>query len=242
MSFIDNIKKVIRKIIDMIYSIINKDNNNIEIASQNNQVNDIIIINPEPENIIIEPTLPLKIIKKPIDDYIKVCTDKKIIVLHYTAGGTLSGAEAQLSIKNYINVTYGLDDDGTVYQYIEEKYYCYHTGMGAKFDAQTIGVEIRNWGHLDDNMRTWTGKQLPPDKVIKLNRFRGYQYWEKLTPAQIIVLPLLLNDIKSRWGYDKIIITHAQVKPTKLDFPPDFPLIKDLITIKEYPINIKMIL
>jgi hypothetical protein len=87
-------------------------------------------------------------------------------------------------------------------------------------------------------MKTWTGKQLPAERVIKLNTFRGYQYWEKLTPQQIFILPLLINDIKSRWGYDMIVITHAQVKATKLDFPPDYPLIKDLITIKDYPVSL----
>ena len=53
----------------------------------------------------------------------------------------------------------------------------------------------------------------------------------------MFILPLLINDIKSRWG-DMIVITHAQVKATKLDFPPDYPLIKELITIKDYPVSL----
>jgi len=207
-------------------------------ASQSANNENIAPEETKPEIGILEPFQGLKIIKKPINDYVQTSTKKKIIVLHYTGGGTLEGAEAQLSIKNYVNVTYGLDDDGIVYNYIEEKYYCYHTGLGKQLDSITIGVEIRNWGHLDNDMRTWTGKQLPAEKVIKLNTFRGYQYWEKLTQAQMIILPLLINDIKSRWGYDMIVITHAQVKATKLDFPPDYPLIKDLITIKDYPVSL----
>ena len=211
-------------------------------ASQSANNENIAPEETKPEIGILEPFQGIKIIKKPIDDYIQTSTKKRIIVLHYTAGGTLSGAEAQLSLKDYVNVHYGLDDDGTVYRYIDEKYYCYHTGTGKQLDSQAIGIEIRNWGHLDNKMKTWTGKQLPPERVIKLNTFRGYQYWEKLTPQQIFILPLLINDFKSRWGYDMIVITHAQVKATKLDFPPDYPLIKDLITIKDYPVSLGRLL
>lgn len=251
MKILKKIWSILKKMHKIIFGYDIDDEIKYENMLQNNNHSNIIImsdydyINAEtikPETGILEPFQGLKIIKKPIDDYIQTSTKKRIIVLHYTAGGTLSGAEAQLSLKDYVNVHYGLDDDGTVYRYIDEKYYCYHTGTGKQLDSQAIGIEIRNWGHLDNNMRTWTGKQLPAEKVIKLNTFRGYQYWEKLTPQQIFILPLLINDFKSRWGYDMIVITHAQVKATKLDFPPDYPLIKDLITIKDYPVSLGRLL
>ena len=92
-------------------------------ASQSANNENIAPEETKPEIGILEPFQGLKIIKKPIDDYIQTSTKKRIIVLHYTAGGTLSGAEAQLLLKDYVNVHYGLDDDGTVYRYIDEKYY-----------------------------------------------------------------------------------------------------------------------
>ncbi len=187
---------------------------------------------PEPE---------LKIIPKLSGDYVAEKTEKTIIVLHYTGGGTLSGAEAELGKLDKVNVHYGIDDDGTVYQYIDEIYWAYHTGKGKKLDRRAIGIEIRSWGHLSERngkYYSWTGKEIPSEKVIKLQKFRGFQYWEKLASEQEWAIPKLIQKIKQRWGNNIIIISHAQVNSGKLDFPPDYPGIKNLITIPNYDLKL----
>lgn len=174
----------------------------------------------------------MNIIQKPSNDYIKQATTKMMIVLHYTAGGTMAGAEATLAIKDYVNVHYGIDDDGTIHQYFNEKYWAYHTGTNKQDAMDSIGIEIRSWGHLTkkgSKFYSWTGKEIPSAKVIKLNKFRGFEYWERLTPQQIQAVKELILAIRQRHPITKVI-THAMIKPTKLDFPPDYPDITDLLS------------
>ena len=173
----------------------------------------------------------MNIIQKPSTDYIKQSTKKNLIVLHYTAGGTLSGAEAALAIKDYVNVHYCIDRDGQVYQYFDEKYWAYHTGTGNADAMRSIGIEIVNWGHLTrigDALFTWTDKKIPWDQVLHLKPFRGFQYWQKLTSEQERAVTELVSEIAHRWKLIKVC-THAMLKQTKLDYPPDYPVIKELI-------------
>lgn len=174
----------------------------------------------------------MTIIQKHSDDYIRSVTEKDTIVLHYTGGGTLAGAEATLGIRDYVNVHFAIDLDGTVYQYIDEKYWAYHTGTGQRFDRKSIGIEIVNWGHLKregEAYFTWTMKSIDKRDVYCLAKFRGFEYWERLRPKQEIALKALLDELKSRHKI-KAVITHAMVKKTKLDFPPDYPFISKLTT------------
>jgi N-acetyl-anhydromuramyl-L-alanine amidase AmpD len=174
----------------------------------------------------------MKIIQKTSVDYVKQSTAKNLIVLHYTAGGTLAGAESTLAIKDYINVHYCIDRDGKIYQYFPEKYWAYHTGTGLADAKRSIGIELVNWGHLtriSDVLFSWTDKKIPWAQVQRCKPFRGYEYWQKLTAEQEASVKWLVWDIKARWkGIN--VCTHAQLKTTKLDYPPDFPVIKDLIT------------
>ena len=177
----------------------------------------------------------MNIIQKPSTDFIAQTTIKKMIVLHYTAGGTMSGAEATLAIKDYVNVHYGIDDDGTIYQYIPESFWAYHTGTNKKDGMESIGIEVRCWGHLKrvrNQLLTWTGKVIPWSKVVRCKPFRGFEYWEKLTPQQIQALKELILAISSRHPIERVI-THAMIKPTKLDYPPDYPDIDDMVYNKK---------
>jgi N-acetyl-anhydromuramyl-L-alanine amidase AmpD len=168
---------------------------------------------------------------KPSEDFVKEVTPKTMIVLHYTAGGTLSGAEASLAIRDYVNVHYGIDDNGMVYRYFDERYWAYHTGTNQRDAKSSIGIEIRNWGHLKrikNQLVSWTGKAVPWEKVVKCAPFRGYEYWEKLTDPQVDSLKDLIMMISGRHPITRIV-THAQLKPTKLDYPPDFPQLQGLL-------------
>jgi len=87
-----------------------------------------------------------------------------MIVLHYTGGGTLSGAEATLAIRDYVNVHYCIDLNGDIIQYFDDKFWAYHTGTTKTDAKRSIGIEIVNWGHLTrrgDALYSWTGKLIP---------------------------------------------------------------------------------
>jgi N-acetyl-anhydromuramyl-L-alanine amidase AmpD len=173
-----------------------------------------------------------KLFKKQSQDYYKQATPKSLVVLHYTGGGTLAGAEATLSIRDYVNVHYAIDRDGTVIQYFDEAYWAYHTGKGRKIDKYSIGIEVVNWGHLTrkgNELLTWTGKSIPWPDVVKCKRFRGFQYWQSLTEQQESALTGLLEQIQARHPGIRVC-THASLNKYKLDYPPDYPLIKDLVT------------
>lgn len=175
----------------------------------------------------------MKIIQKPApqNDYYRIKTVKKMIVLHYTGGGTLSGAEETLKKPDYVNVHYGIDDDGTIHQYFDEMYWAYHTGTTKKHAQESIGIEIRSWGQLTRTgnvLKSWTGKSIPWNKVIRCKPFRGFEYWETLTPDQLQAVKELILGIASRHPIE-IVTTHAVLNKQKLDFPPDYPGIKDLL-------------
>ena len=169
--------------------------------------------------------------QKPSQDYIKTATAKDMIVVHYTAGGSLAGAEATLAIRDYVNVHYCIDLDGKVYQYFDEKYWAYHTGTNQADAKRSIGIEIVNWGHLSrkgNTLYTWTGKKLDWSDVVRCTKFRGFEYWQKLTDKQVESLRELIAEIKSRHGIRRVT-THAKIKTTKLDYPPDYPQLIGII-------------
>lgn len=167
----------------------------------------------------------MKKIKRPSADHIRQVTVKDTIILHYTAGGTLAGAESELAKPDTINVHYILDRDGLVYQYIDERYWAYHTGAN-NWNKRSIGIEIVNWGQLLDvngMYLPWTrraSQAVAPEMTEKCVMFRGSEYYERLTNDQMLTLPELIADIMSR--HDIIHIkTHAEVNTGKADFPPD---------------------
>lgn len=179
---------------------------------------------------------PHTIVVRPCDDYIKEETVKKYLVLHYTAGGSAEGALAHLDMRDYVNVHYLLARDGTLYNSIPEKYWAYHTGLGASFDRYAIGLEIEAWGHLKrkgTRLYAWAndwGVKVPWGEVVRCAPFRGFKYWHDLSEAQKELLPDVVRYITSHW-LKMLVTTHAQIKKTKLDFPPDYPLVSDLVTL-----------
>lgn len=178
----------------------------------------------------------MNIMQYPSQDYVAEKTHKNLLVLHYTAGGTLGGAIASLGIRDYVNVHYMVDRDGGVYQFFPEEYWAYHTGTGLRDAKRSIGIEFVCWGHLKrkwNALYAWPNNwktKIPWPQVIRLKKFRGFQYWHKLTPEQEEIAPILVDDICSRWPGMQVC-THADLKTTKLDFPPDYPAIRDLTTL-----------
>ena len=186
----------------------------------------------------------MEFIKKTLSfDFIREQTRKDLLVLHFTAGGSLAGAESQLMKPDKINVPHIMDRDGKIYEYFDpKKYWAYHTGTKS-FCRRSIGLEIVNWGPLKmmyGYFLPWTewGKPkskvdlrraVSPERVFTCKPFRGHIYFEMLTHKQHTALPDYIDTLLEQ-GYPlEQVMTHAEISKQKLDFPPDFVQVYDIV-------------
>lgn len=136
---------------------------------------------------------------------------KDMILLHFTAGSTTSGAfNSWVSQKIKIGTAYILDPNGTVYEIFDPKYWAYHLGITGpaaqnwKHDKRSVAIEIVNIGPLklkDDTLYCWPknyGQKFcnvsETGKYVKKS-FRGFDYYAAYTPEQMAVLPELVTKI-----------------------------------------------
>lgn len=193
-------------------------------------------------------------------DYYRGQHKKNQVYLHHTAGA----AEGELTFQFWqgdpvkVATCVAISRDGTIVQGFSSKYWAYHLGMRTKhfashglpyrsLDKHSIGIEICSWGWLTQKggeFYTYTGKKLPADRVIKLDKpYRGHEYWEKYTDEQLESVIELLLLWKDRYGIDLTynddiwdtnaralggqngVYTHNSVRPDKADVYPDPRLI-----------------
>lgn len=129
---------------------------------------------------------------------------KTQIVLHFTAGGTASGAfETWKRDPVQVATAFIVDKDGKIYQCFNPSYWAYHLGVNVaagnvyhKFDRQSIGIEMVNWGGLKEdgfslncwpnNYKTFLCQTTDTDKAyVSPKPWRGFQYWNAYTEAQL---------------------------------------------------------
>jgi len=156
----------------------------------------------------------------PETKYFKEEFPKTQVVLHHTVSGPNVDGDVDTWVKGKYNVGTAIiiARDGTPYQIFSSKYWAYHLGAGDhNQDRRSIGIEIDNWGWLtlgNGSLKTfrhknrifpWRFKTTSPNKyytyygnVVNVpiqyypNGFRGYQYYEKYTNAQIQTVGELL--------------------------------------------------
>jgi N-acetyl-anhydromuramyl-L-alanine amidase AmpD len=141
---------------------------------------------------------------------------KDLIVLHFTAGSTASGAfNSWMQQKIQIGTPYILDVDGTVYETFDPKYWAYHLGVtGAaaenhKHDKRSIPIETVNFGPLKlkgDTLYAWPGDYKTKfcnisetSKYVKAS-YRGFDYYAAFTDAQKAALVELVKQISSTFN------------------------------------------
>lgn len=146
---------------------------------------------------------------------------KNLIMLHFTAGSTASGAfQSWITQKIQIGTPYILDKDGTVYEIFDPKCWAYNlavTGPKAqswKHDKRSVAIEVVNFGPLKkvgDVLYAWPGNYTmkwctiaETDKYVK-SSYRGFDYYDAFTPAQKIALVELVNKISVEFGIPKTL-------------------------------------
>lgn len=161
--------------------------------------------------------------KLPFNQFVPEITEKRAIVLHFTAGATASGAFAswmatgQRVAASYIIDRQGIHTGAKVYEAFEDRFWAFHLGGQTTRETQrsTIGIEIVNWGPLrrrasDGEFYSWPGMfdrtKIPAEEVYSSDtNWRGYEHWHRYQDQQLLLLCELLHDICERHGIPKTI-------------------------------------
>jgi N-acetyl-anhydromuramyl-L-alanine amidase AmpD len=117
---------------------------------------------------------------------------KTAIVLHFTAGSTVSGAVASwqqnFAAKQWpLGTPYIIDRDGTIYEVFSPKHWANHIGAPAAQEQRTIGIELVNWGPLTPNgggYSPWIKSVSVPAEDVGSAVYRGARYWQKFPRLQ----------------------------------------------------------
>lgn len=91
-----------------------------------------------------KPTV--KLVPAHTNNYSKNIYPKTGIVLHWIVGSLASADRAFQDPNRKASTQYGIGKDGTIHQYVDDKYTAYHAGV-SKYNQNYIGIEHEG-GHL----------------------------------------------------------------------------------------------
>ena len=151
----------------------------------------------------------------PEDQYYREVTKKKGIVLHHTVSGdsVLGDIEWWKSTAERVATPIIIARDGGIHQLYSSQYWAHHLGikqehfkrlelpaLNTQRNKEFIGIELDSWGGLttkNGKFYSFSGQEVKKENVTFYEKaFRGYQYFEKYTTAQIASLKELLE----YWG------------------------------------------
>jgi hypothetical protein len=223
----------------------------------------------------------IKIYPFPENKYFKEEEEKTQVVLHHTVSGPGIEGDVQTWIndKDRVATAIIIDRNGTPYQLFQSKYWAYHLGAGDhNQDRRSIGIEIDNWGglnlgnnslkvyrHEHKKLFPWHLKITNPNKFYTVYGntvdvpiqfyplgFRGFQYFEKYTNAQIQTVGELLLFWRMKYNilldyHDNMfdvsssamsgtpgIWSHTSFRSDKSDIHPQKEIIDMLKTIQNF--------
>ena len=147
--------------------------------------------------------------------------------------------------------------DGKILKSFEDKYWAYHLDVPSSesydLNSRSVGIEFCNYGPLtigrDGRFYNIVSKPISEKDVIKLdNKFRGYEYFEKYTDAQIDSARKLIIYLINKWAiqidgkiyneswfgvntYEKGIKSASQIKSSDVSIFPQKEMIQMLNSI-----------
>lgn len=200
----------------------------------------------------------------PFSNYKREQTPKSQIYLHHTAGGPSGEQVYQYweSDLTPVATCVVISRDGTIVQGFNSGFWAYHLGLKNKhfaemgvpyknLDKTSIGVEICSYGwakYEGGIFKNYVGGKIDKADIVELDiPYRGHQFWQGYSEAQIQSVCELLELWKQRYGIDikylpeqmwevnqkalqghNGLYTHNSVRPDKADIFPDPNLIKEL--------------
>ncbi len=191
--------------------------------------------------------------------YLKSRRMKSLVVLHHTAGGSAKSTFKwwNKGDPRRVGTAYLIERDGTIYQVFDDWFWAWHLGVkDDEIEKRSIGIELCSWGGLtlksNGILYAWDGKyELGPMREWEhklhheLTGYRGYEYFERYTEAQIAATLTLVpwlcdrHNIRARLArpfFDAAnfatyksfegVLHHALLRRDKSDLHPGFPWVR----------------
>lgn len=205
--------------------------------------------------------IDMKIIDNPLDEsqYFKEKQFKNQIVIHHTAGG--GNAVNVIHGWNFnpekVGTAYVIDSLGNIYKAFDSQYWAYHLGLktntNLSLNKGSIGIEVCNWGQLifkDGKYWNYVNKEVPASEVVKIPKFRGFEYYHKYSDVQLTALKSLILELAKIHSIDLTyhenmwdvcadamsgkngLYTHVSYRSDKNDMNPQPNLITMLKSLK----------
>lgn len=184
--------------------------------------------------------------------YIKQSLAKDKIFIHFTAGGPSATNVIKYwdSNEDRIATAFVIDGEkGQIFECYNPDFWSFHLGVkgtNGALDKSSVGIEICNWGPLTkkgDKYYTYVNGELPASEAYVLESpFRGFNYFQKYSDAQLVQLELLLEYLITEYNipvqksfdmnwfsFNQELIdkkmpgiwTHVNVRKDKTDSYPD---------------------
>ena len=204
--------------------------------------------------------------------YIREKTIKRQITIHHTVSGEGVDGDMRWwqSIPERIATAYVIDREGQLHKCFGDDFWAYHLGCKQshfsnvglpykKLDPHNIGIELDSWGpllkHTDgkyypvafkDGKYTPNLKCKPAANIYEYcsnQKYRGFQYYERYTTAQLNALSELLmylqkkHNIKANYSHEiwnvckralqgeEGIFSHTSFRADKSDVHPQIELV-----------------
>ena len=163
----------------------------------------------------------------PADQFVGEKQAKDLIVLHFTAGGSVEGAyQSWLSTQERVATAYLVDLDGHIYEVFDPTFWACHLGVAAahnpgyRQDKRSIGIEIVNWGGLKldpgEQLNCWPKQYRTRycganEKARYVGKsFRGIDYFAAFPEAQQAAVCRLTRSLCDQFAIPKQIPSDAQ--------------------------------
>lgn len=202
-------------------------------------------------------------LRLPNNQYYPIQQAKQAIFIHHTSGSSAKSAITWWAqTPEHIGVAYVIDRDGTVYEVFDPTCWSYHLGVKGidpYMEQHSIGIELVSYGGLREDSNgnlgyypNWPIKTpfniIPKNECISFDDYRGYNYFQKYTTAQMGSLVELikslstqfkipLNNVKDDfWEYNPDVMvkrlpgvwSHTTVRKDKSDIFPQPELVNAL--------------
>jgi N-acetylmuramoyl-L-alanine amidase len=163
----------------------------------------------------------------------------RFIVIHYTAGGTASGAIATFANAGAnVSAHLVIDHDGTITQMVDLDRRAFHAGASRwrgvnGLNGHSVGIEIVNWGKLKKSGSggwvSWANAPVPDSRVIleEHKHFPGQVFgWEAFDHAQFVAAIGACQALVEEYGIKPWdLIGHDDISPfRKVDPGPAFDM------------------
>lgn len=163
----------------------------------------------------------------------------RFLIVHYTAGGTASGAISWFKTPgSSASAHLVIDHTGAITQCVPFNRVAWHAGRSAwqgtvGLNSHSVGIEIVNWGLLRGEPGAWrsaTGRHLPDDRVLRA-RHKNFDPaithgWEVFDEAQIEATEQAALAIVRHYGIpESHVLGHDDIAPGRKQDPgPAFDL------------------